>query len=224
VDVEAREYVCSNCGAIFTSKAKSKKNARHKCDDGKTGTGKLLDRSNPPEEPLPEDEPFTPPTPKAAEVEVVDGDAEFAVAEEIESDETFIDPPTEAPAMAPVGDEPQKPKKKHKPTAKKDATQIEQLFKAFYAATGSVKLTPEEEMEIVAGLWAGVGEVHIDTGELHVPAWMYIGTAGIMTALIMGRRQYSGMKARQATVKPPPEPKKKKDDISKGWDTGDGWQ
>ena len=128
--------------------------------------------------------------------------------------------------MAPVGDEPRKPKKKHKSTTKQDATQIETIFRAMYAATGSVELTPDEEMEIVASLWAGVGEVHIDTGEVYVPAWIYIGTAGIMTALIMGRRQYGTMQKKKATPKPPADipVKKKTQDIKKGWDTGDAWQ
>ena len=222
-----REYYCSNCGAHFTSKAKSKKNARHKCDDGKTGTGRLLDRSNPPKEPLSEDEPFEPPAPKTSEVEVVDGNAEFAVTlDEEEEVETEIETEEHQPAMAPVGDEPRKPKKKHKATPKQDATQIETIFRAMYAATGSVELTPDEEMEIVASLWAGVGEVHIDTGEVYVPAWIYIGTAGIMTALIMGRRQYGSMQKQKATPKPPAEipVKKKTQDIKKGWKTGDQWQ
>ena len=225
-----RDYYCSGCGAHFTSKAKKTSNARHKCDNGKTGTGKLLDRSNPPKEPLSEDEPFSPPAAKAPEVEVVDGNAEFSVTGELEeieeSDETFNDLPSEAPAMAPVGDEPRKPKKKHKSTPKQDATQIETIFRAMYAATGSVELTPDEEMEIVASLWAGVGEVHIDTGEVYVPAWVYIGTAGIMTALIMGRRQYGSMQKQKATPKPPADipVKKKTQDIKKGWETGDQWQ
>lgn len=224
-----REYYCSNCGAHFTSKAKSQKNARHKCADGKTGTGKLIDRSNPPKEPLPEDEPFTPPEPKKKSVEIVDGDAQFALSGEEpteEEPETLeeSDLSENKPAMAPVGDEPRKAKKAHKKTPKKDATQIETLFKAMYAATGSVELSPEEEMEIVATLWAGVGEVHIDTGEVYVPAWMYIGTAGIMTALIMGRRQYAGMKAKRAAVAPPETPKKKEDDITKGWGDDKKWQ
>jgi len=229
VDVE-RDFYCSNCGAFFTSKAKKVSNARHKCDNGSTGTGKLLDRSNPPEEPLSEDESFRPPAPKPTEVEVVDGNAEFSVTGELEeieeSDETFSDLPPPEPAMAPVGDEPRKPKKKHKLTPKKDATQIETIFRAMYAATGSVELTPDEEMEIVASLWAGVGEVHIDTGEVYVPAWIYIGTAGIMTALIMGRRQYGTMQKQKATPKPPDIPvKKKTQDIKKGWETAEGeWQ
>ena len=230
VDVEARDYVCSNCGAHFTSKAKNTKNARHKCPDGKPGTGKLLDRSNPPEEPLPEDEPFEPPKPKKESVEIVDGDAEFSLTgeepqeESLETPEENSDLRSDAPAMAPVGDEPRKARKPHKKTPKKDATQIETLFKAMYAATGSVELTAEEEMEIVASLWAGVGEVHIDTGEVYVPAWMYIGTAGIMTALIMGRRQYAGMKAKRAVVAPPEPPKKKEQDISEGWGDAKQWQ
>ena len=229
VDVEARSYVCSNCGAPFESKAKNTKNARHKCPDGKTGTGKLLDRSNPPKEPLPEDEPFTPPEPKKANVEVVDGNAEFSISNNEEPEEPLAsseeDPEiSNAPAMAPVGDEPRKERKPHKKTPKKDATQIETLFKAMYAATGSVELSAEEEMEIVASLWAGVGEVHIDTGEVYVPAWMYIGTAGIMTALIMGRRQYTGMKQKKAVVAPPEPPKKKEQDITKGWGDNQQWQ
>jgi len=218
---EPRDFYCSNCGAHFQSKAKKTSNARHKCDDGKTGAGRLLDRSNPPKEPLPEDEPFEPPVSESSEVEVVDGDAEFTVTAEVEELEEPEGPPVE---MAPVGDEPKKERpKKHKATPKQDATQIQTLFKAMYAATGTVTLTPEEEMEIVADLWAGVGEVHIDTGEVYVPAWVYITTASIMTALIMGRRQVDKMKAQKSTMKPPPL-EKKPEDIKKGWDGGDEWR
>ena len=219
---EPRDFYCSNCGAHFQSRAKKSSNARHKCDDGKTGAGRLLDRSNPPKEPLSEDEPFEPPIPETGEVEVVDGDALFTVTADSDEIEEPEGPPIE---MAPVGDEPRKERpKKHKATPKQDATQIQTLFRAMYAATGSVEVSAEEEMEIVAGLWAGVGEVHIDTGEVHVPAWMYIATASIMTALIMGRRQVDKMKAQKATMKPPPIPQKKKEDIKKGWDGGDEWQ
>ena len=219
---EPRDFYCSNCGAHFQSRAKKSSNARHKCDDGKTGAGRLLDRSDPPKEPLPEDEPFEPPIREATEVEVVDGNAEFTVtADSEEIEEQPEGPPIE---MAPVGDEPRKERpKKHKATPKQDATQIQTLFRAMYAATGSVEVSAEEEMEIVAGLWAGVGEVHIDTGEVHVPAWMYIATASIMTALIMGRRQVDKMKTQKATVRAPPLPKKK-DDIKKGWDGGEEWR
>ena len=220
--MEPRDYECSNCGAFFKSKAKKVGNARHKCDDGKTGAGRLLDRSDPPKEPLPEDEAFEPPITEASALEVVDGDAEFTVSTETEEPEEIEAPPIE---MAPVGDEPQKERaKKHKATPKQDATQIQTIFKAMYAATGSVELSAEEEMEIVAGLWAGVGEVHIDTGEVHVPAWMYIATASIMTALIMGRRQVDKMKAQKATMRAPPLPKKKTEDIKKGWDGGEEWR
>ena len=219
--MDKRDFYCSNCGAFFQSKAKKTSNARHKCDDGKTGAGRLLDRSNPPKEPLSEDEPFEPPIPETGEVEVVDGDALFTVTADSDEIEEPEGPPIE---MAPVGDEPRKERpKKHKATPKQDATQIQTLFRAMYAATGSVEVSAEEEMEIVAGLWAGVGEVHIDTGEVHVPAWMYIATASIMTALIMGRRQVDKMKAQKSTMKPPPL-QKKPEDIKKGWDGGEEWR
>jgi len=221
VDVEPRDYECSNCGAFFQSKAKKVGNARHKCDDGKTGAGRLLDRSNPPKEPLPENEDFESPIPEASELEVVDGDAEFTVTADTEE----IEPEGPPIEMAHIGDEPKKERpKKHKATPKQDATQIQTIFKAIYAATGSVELTPDEEMEIVANLWAGVGEVHIDTGEVYVPAWIYIATAALLTASLMGRRQLGAMKKNKAVVKPPDIPvEKKTQDIKKGWDSGDEW-
>ena len=200
-------YECSHCGDIFKSGAKPG-NVRHKCKDGKTGVGKdsIIGKEDYVEEPEGNVE-LVKNTKDVEDVkdvvidEEIPGDVEFSVEGMEEEGEDFdvgsmpgVEPPKEKP-------------RKSKPTLKQDRNKIQSFIRGIYALTGQVDLTPDEETEILADIWAGVGEVHVDAPAIMVGGRTYLLVAGIITAGLMGRRALIDMnKARayqQATPKAP---------------------
>ena len=212
-------YECSNCGAQFESRAQPG-NVRHKCADGKTGVGKMLDGSgeirNYVKEETPQEEV------KDVEairkdvdvVEEIPGDVEFTLEEDVENTEDLdlgTMPTVEAPEVK---------KPKSKPTKKSDRNKIQGFIRGMYALTGQVDLSPDEEAEILADIWAGVGEVHVETPQIHVGGGMYMLCAGLITVGLMGKRQlgaWNQAKAfKQAMAKKADQPKEL--EPHEGWD------
>ena len=215
------DYECSNCSAIFQSGAKPG-NVRHQCGDGKTGVGKDVDYE------LKESErdlriakkvnkeltegdvelvKNTKDVVDVKDVEVVEeipGDIEFTLEDDVEIEGEELD--LGAMPGLPPKEEKRRPSK---PTKKTDRNKIQSFIRGIYAMTGNVDLSPDEEAEILADIWAGVGEVHVDTPQIHVGGGMYMIMAGVVTLGLMGRRQlgaYTQAKAYKAATKPPPKP------------------
>ena len=215
--VELKSYNCSACGALFSSRASTQRNARHKCEDGRTGTGQPLREDvgevlehmvaalplDPEAEQL-ADEPerLQWEAKQALPVRPVDplgpivGHADFE-AEDLDED-------AGEPSTIPPGSDPERPTTPpHKKTRETETAKVQNLMRACYAAMGAISLTPEEEAEILGELWASFGEVHIDTGEIYIPGYVYLLACGVVTLSLTVRR---GLKARgpvQTTVADP---------------------
>jgi hypothetical protein len=208
---EQRDYSCSACGALFASRASTKRNARHKCEDGRTGTGQpvaaplrpdvveVLDRMvgvplDPEAEQL-ADEPerleweaqqALPVRPvKPDEFGPIVGHADFE-AEDLDEDGE--------PSTIPPGSDPERPTTPpHKRTRDTETAKVQNLMRACYGAMGAIDLTPEEEAQILGDLWSSFGEVHIDTGEIYIPGYVYLLACAAVTVSLTVRR---GLKAR----------------------------
>ena len=216
-------YECSNCGSQFESKAQPG-NVRHKCKDGKTGVGKLFDhkgRSEPitqiddveeldqirkdvEEEELRKD---------VEMVEEIPGDVEFTVEETEEDPEGFN------VGTMPGVEIPEPPKPKSKPTKKAERNKIESFIRGIYAMTGQINIGPEEEAEILADIWAGVGEVEMEAPQIHVGGRTYLLIAGLITAGLMGRRQLQAYQQAQVFNRA----KKGTPEVPKPLEPHEGW-
>ena len=213
------DYECSHCGDIFKSGAKPG-NIRHQCKDGKTGVGKSTEKSaahNAVTEMLEEVEKEdtvkvdlvknTKDVVDVKDVEVVEeipGDIEFTLEDDVEIEGEELD--LGAMPGLPPKEEKRRPSK---PTKKTDRNKIQSFIRGIYAMTGNVDLSPDEEAEILADIWAGVGEVHVETPQINIGGGMYMIMAGVVTLGLMGRRQlgaYTQAKAYKAAQKPPPKP------------------
>ena len=210
-------YECSHCGDIFKSGAKPG-NIRHKCKDGKTGVGKdtilegpdtsghlMPNQKDTVKVELVENTKDVEDVSKDVDVvEEIPGDIEFTLEDDVEIEGEELD--LGAMPGLPPNEEKRRPSK---PTKKTDRNKIQSFIRGIYAMTGNVDLSPDEEAEILADIWAGVGEVHVDTPQIHVGGGMYMIMAGVVTLGLMGRRQlgaYTQAKAYKAAQKPPPKP------------------
>ena len=208
------DYECSNCGKTFQSGAQPG-NVRHQCGDGKTGVGKdyggdlrIAKKVN--KELTEGDVELVKNTKDVVDVkdvaieEEIPGDIEFVLEDDVEVEGEELD------LGAMPGLPPQEEKRKpSKPTKKTDRNKIQSFIRGIYAMSGQVDLSPDEEAEILADIWAGVGEVHVETPQINIGGGLYMVMAGVVTLGLMGRRQlgaYQQAKAYKAAVKPPPKP------------------
>ena len=190
-------YECSNCGAQFESRAQPG-NVRHKCADGKTGVGKPLDGHgeirNYVEEETPQEE-----VKDVEEIrkdvsidEEIPGDIEFTLEDDVVNTED-LDLGT-----LPQGPQVEEKKRKPKPTKKQDRNKIQGFIRGMYAIAGQVEISPEEEAEILADIWAGMGEVHVEAPRIHVGGGMYMMMATLITIGLMGKRQLGAYRQAKA--------------------------
>ena len=210
-------YKCSHCGDVFKSGAKPG-NVRHKCKDGKTGVGKWDREVNPDTYVEPEgDVELVKNTKDVEDVkdvaidDEIPGDVEFSVEGIEEEGEDFdvgsmpgIEPPKEKP-------------RKTQPTKKGDRNKIQSFIRGIYAMTGQVKLSPDEEAEILADIWAGVGEVSVEAPQIQVGGRTYLLVAGLITAGLMGRRHLQDFKRVQSYQKATPKAPKPLE-AHEGWE------
>ena len=201
---EKQDYTCSACGALFASRAATKRNARHKCEDGRTGTGQPVVAAPAPDtaEPLDPEAEQLADEPDRLEWEAqqalpvrpiqpgdfgpIVGHADFTAEELLEEEGE--------PSTIPPGSDPERPPiPPHKKTRDTEAAKVQNLMKACYAAIGAIDLSPEEEAHILGDLWASFGEVHIDTGEIYIPGYVYLLACAAVTVSLTVRR---GLKAR----------------------------
>ena len=210
-------YKCSHCGDVFKSGAKPG-NVRHKCKDGKTGVGKdsIIGKEDYVEEPegnveLVKNTKDVEDVKDVAIDDEIPGDVEFSVEGIEEEGEDFdvgsmpgIEPPKEKP-------------RKTQPTKKGDRNKIQSFIRGIYAMTGQVKLSPDEEAEILADIWAGVGEVSVEAPQIYVGGRTYLLVAGLITAGLMGRRHLQDFKRVQSYQKATPKAPKPLE-AHEGWE------
>ena len=116
------------------------------------------------------------------------------------------------------GIEPPKEKpRKTQPTKKGDRNKIQSFIRGIYAMTGQVKLSPDEEAEILADIWAGGGEVSVEAPQIQVGGRTYLLVAGLITAGLMGRRHLQDFKRVQSYQKATPKAPKPLE-AHEGWE------
>jgi len=158
-----RTVICSHCGEDFESKGKV---PRHKCADGKTGTGKEVEIKIPQ------------PEMEAVDLEISTPDAEGLHFEQAEMNVEYRAPqigeiPVEAPPEEPPIRGPQPPK-----ASKKDRNKMEDLAMVFMMALDSHTYTTEEKAAAIAGLYSDAADIRIETAQVVMSA----RTFGVISA------------------------------------------
>jgi hypothetical protein len=110
-------------------------------------------------------------------------------------------------------------KRKPKPTKKTDRNKIQGFIRGMYAIAGQVEISPEEEAEILADIWAGMGEVHVEAPQIHVGGGMYMMMATLITIGLMGKRQLGAYRQAKAFRTAMAEKQQAKElEPHEGWD------
>jgi len=160
-----REVICSHCGEAFQSKGKT---PRHKCEDGKTGTG--IEIMQAPE--------------RAADlVEAVDLEIQVPDDEGLHFEKSELTAVYEAPTVGgiPVEEPPEEPpvRGRQAPKAtKKDRNKMEDLATVFMMALDSQKYSTEDKAAAIAGLYADAADIRIETAQVVMSA----RTFGVISA------------------------------------------
>tara|TARA_Y100000296_G_scaffold35592_1_gene41245 strand:- start:123 stop:704 length:582 start_codon:yes stop_codon:yes gene_type:complete len=157
--------VCSLCETEFKTRGNP---PRHKCEDGRTGTGLYIEE-------IPTEE-----------VPIIAGDVEIEVPDEegmhFEPDALVMDVPPEPESGPERG--PQAPK-----STKKDVNKIDHLLMTFAAAFDNAKYTPEEKAQIIAQLFADSLDVRVETSQVIIGQRQFAMLSAVAVLLLLGKER-----------------------------------
>tara|TARA_Y100000034_G_scaffold52525_1_gene64471 strand:- start:826 stop:1419 length:594 start_codon:yes stop_codon:yes gene_type:complete len=165
-----RTVICSHCGENFESKGKV---PRHKCEDGKTGTGKEI------ENPKPEI--------AAVDLEISIPDTEGLHFEEAEMNIEYQAPQIGEIPVEPLPEEPPVRGPQPPKATQKDRNKMEDLAMVFMMGLDSRTYSTEEKASAIAGLYSDAADIRIETAQVVMSARTFGVISAVAVILLLSK-------------------------------------